>query len=190
MSKNDELWETITTDASVFAGLTTEGGSELSGLIRQLNDVTKDLSLVEESVRALKRKRDRYVYDLIPAKMQEVGLDKVGVGSNTVSLHPFVSATMPKDPMEKQVALQHLRRIGAGDFVKNTISVSFGLQQDNQAKSFEADLSDRGLEPESKTWVEPMTLKKLIKERVENNQEIDLELFNAYIGTVAKVKGA
>jgi hypothetical protein len=35
-----------------------------------------------------------------------------------------------------------------------------------------------------------MTLKKLIKERAENGQEIDLELFNAYIGTVAKIKGA
>lgn len=190
MKENDELWETITADASAFAGLTTEGGSELSDLIRQANSVNKEIAANEEQLRALKRKRDHYLHDLIPAKMSEVGMDKVQVDGNTVSLHTFVSARMPQDPMEKQVALQHLRAVGAGDFVKNTVSVSFGLRQDNQAKSFEADLSDRGLDPESKTWVEPMTLKKLIKERVANSQEIDLEIFNAHIGTVAKIKGA
>ena len=35
-----------------------------------------------------------------------------------------------------------------------------------------------------------MTLKKLIRERVEANQEIDLEIFNAHIGQVAKIEGA
>ena len=35
-----------------------------------------------------------------------------------------------------------------------------------------------------------MTLKKLIRERVENRQEIDLEIFNAHIGQKAKIKGA
>jgi len=189
MSTND-VWETITADASAFEGLTTEGGSELSDLVRQIGRVNKEVSALDEQLKALKRKRDHYIYDLIPAKMQETGLDKVVVGDNTVSLSTFVSCTMPKDPMQKQVALQHLRSIGAGDFIKNTVSVDFGVSQDDEAKSFQADLSDRGLQPESKTWVEPMTLKKLIKERAENGQEIDLELFNAYIGTVAKIKGA
>ena len=35
-----------------------------------------------------------------------------------------------------------------------------------------------------------MTLKKLAKERLQAGQEFDIELFNAYIGTVAKIKGA
>ena len=34
-----------------------------------------------------------------------------------------------------------------------------------------------------------MTLKKLIRERVEANQEIDLDIFNAHVGTIAKIKG-
>ena len=130
MSKNDDLWETITADASVFVGLTTEGGSELSDLVGQAAKLNQKVRAAEDEVRTLKRKRDSYLYDLIPAKMREVGMDKVEVKGNTVSLHPFVSATMPKDPMEKQVALQHLRSVGAGDFVKNTVSVNFGLRQE------------------------------------------------------------
>jgi hypothetical protein len=96
---------------------------------------------------------------------------------------------MPKDPLQREVALTHLRDIGAGDFIKNVVSVSFGISQDNRARSLYSDLEDAGLYPEDKTWVEPSTLKKLIRERVENNQEIDLEIFKAHIGTVAKIKG-
>jgi hypothetical protein len=67
--------------------------------------------------------------------------------------------------------------------------VSFGVKEDNRAKAMQADLEANGFEPVSKTWVEPMTLKKLIRERVEANQEIDLELFNASMRTFAKITG-
>ena len=58
------------------------------------------------------------------------------------------------------------------------------------AKSVQADLEEQGHDTTAKTWIEPMTLKKLLRERVENNEEINLEIFNAHIGTVAKIKGA
>jgi len=184
-----DVWDEITADASSFEGLTTEAGSELSDLIRQVSGVGQELSAAETVVSNLKKKRDRYLYNLIPDKMNEVGLQKVEVDGNAVSLATYVQGTMPKDPLQREVALTHLRDIGAGDFIKNVVSVSFGISQDNRARSLYSDLEDAGLYPEDKTWVEPSTLKKLIRERVENNQEIDLELFKAHIGTVAKIKG-
>jgi hypothetical protein len=144
----------------------------------------------EEDLKRLKKERDSYLYDFIPAKMQEVGMDKVEVDGNTISLKTYVNATLPKDPLQKDVAFAHLRDIGCEDFIKNEVKVSFGLKEDNMAKSIQADLEEKGLETTARTWVEPMTLKKLVKERMENNQEIDLEIFNAHIGTVAKIKGA
>ena len=117
-------------------------------------------------------------------------MDKVEVDGNSVSLTTFVSATMPKDPLQKDLAIQHLRSIGCGDFIKNKLEVSFGLSQDNEAKALEADLVEAGHDTSSKIWVEPMTLKKLAKERLQAGQEFDTELFNAHIGTVAKIKGA
>ena len=188
MSDTD-LWNTITADAEAFDGLTTENGKELSGLIRTVGSVEKDLKMAEEAVKDLKRKRDRYLHDLIPAKMQETGMDKVEVDGNTVSLQTFVTGTMPKDPLQRDIAFAHLREIGASDFIKNEVSVSFGVSEDNRARAMQADLEGQGFETASKTWVEPMTLKKLIRERVENKQEIDLEIFRAHIGTIAKIKG-
>ena len=111
------------------------------------------------------------------------------VDGNRVSLSTFVSGTMPKDPMQRDIALSHLREIGASDFIKNVVSVSFPVSEDNRARAMQADLEDKGFETAAKTWVEPSTLKKLIRERVEAGQEIDLEMFNANIGTIARIKG-
>jgi len=188
MSNND-LWNTIAADAEAFDDVTTETGQELSGLIKTAQSVDKEVKLAEDVLKDAKRKRERYLYDLIPAKMREMGLDKVEVNGNKVSLTTFVSGTMPKDPMQRDIAFQHLRQIGASDFIKNDVSVRFGMSEDNRAKALQADLENQGFETVAKTWVEPQTLKKLIRERVENSQEIDLEIFDAHVGTFARIKG-
>ena len=185
-----DAWKQFEADADAFSNLTTEAGTELSGLIRQVTSVEKDLAAKEAEVKDLKAQRQRYLFDLIPSKMQEIGLDKVEVEGNTVSLTTFVSGTMPKDPIQKDIALTHLGEIGASDFIKNKITVSFGVTEDNRAKALQADLESQGFPTDAVTWVEPMTLKKIIKEYVGNGKEIDLEIFNASIGTVAKIKGA
>ena len=185
-----DILDTIVADAKAFEKLTTEGGRELSDLIRQANDVVQSVVTVEEAIKSLKKTRDKYLYELLPAKMAELGMDKVEVDGNTVSLTTFVHALMPKDPMQKDLAIQHLRSIGCGDFIKNQLQVSFGLSQDNEAKALQDDLHKAGHETTARVWVEPMTLKKLVKERLQAGQEFDTELFNAHIGTVAKIKGA
>lgn len=118
-----------------------------------------------------------------------MGIDKLEVDGNTVSLSTFVQASMPKDPIDKERAIGHLRDIGAEDFIKNQVQISFGINQDNSARSLQAELEDKGHDTTARTWVEPSTLKKLVRERVEANQPIDLELFKAYVGQTAKIKG-
>ena len=184
-----DAWKQFEVDADAFSNLTTEAGTELSGLIRQVTSVEKDLAAKEAEVKALKVKKNDYLFDLIPSKMQEIGLDRAEVDGNTVSLAKFVNGTMPKDPIQKDIALAHLREIGASDFIKNNITVSFGVTEDNRAKALRADLEDQGFSTDADTKVEPSTLKKIIKEYVENGKEIDLEHFNGSIVTYAKIKG-
>jgi hypothetical protein len=184
-----DVFDQIVADADDFTGLTTDAGKELSDLIREVQGLDKDVQTAEERFKDLKRKRDRYLREVIPNKMQEIGMDKVEVNGSVVSLSTFVSGTMPKDPLQKEAALNHLRDIGCEDFIKNKITVLFGLSEDNRAKSIKADLEEQGMDVGQETKVEPQTLKKLIKERYESGQNINLEIFNAQIGTIAKIKG-
>ena len=51
------------------------------------------------------------------------------------------------------------------------------------------DLSKQGLNPAQKTHIHPMTLRTWIKNRIENGQEIDYDVFGVYVGNRAKIKG-
>ena len=189
IEKKNDVWDNITADAEAFDSLSTEGGKELSDLIRATTSIEEEIADLEKDLKSVKVKRQKYLFDLIPAKMVEMGMDKVVVDGSSVSLSSFVQASMPKDPIDKVNAINHLREIGCEDFIKNKIEVSFGINEDNSAKALKADLDDRGLDTSARTWIEPPTLKKLIRERVEANQTINLELFNAFVGQVAKIKG-
>ena len=186
---NNEIWKEVEADADKFKDLSTEGGKDLSDLIRQATNLNKQIDVLEEELKTLKQKKQSYIFDLIPAKMGEMGMDKVEVNGNAVSLSTFVSATMPKDPIQREQAMSHLRDIGASDFIKNQVMVNFGINEDNMARSVQSELDDKGMDTTARVWVEPSTLKKLVRERVENNQKIDLELFKAHVGQVAKIKG-
>ena len=186
---NEEIWKQAEADADKFKDLSTQGGKDLSDLIKQASTVNKQIDVLEEEVKILKQKKNSYLFDLIPAKMAEMGMDKVEVDGNAVSLSTFVSATMPKDPIQREQAISHLRDIGASDFIKNEVTVKFGVNEDNRARSIQSELEEKGMDTTARVWVEPSTLKKLVRERVENNQRIDLELFNAHVGQIAKIKG-
>ncbi len=187
--KKIDVWSEITADADAFNSVTTDGGQELSQLVKSVSELIEKIQDAEKDLKLLKSKKQRYEYELIPAKMVEMGIDKLEVDGNTVSLSTFVQASMPKDPIDKERAIGHLRDIGAEDFIKNQVQISFGINQDNSARSLQAELEDKGHDTTARTWVEPSTLKKLVRERVEANQPIDLELFKAYVGQTAKIKG-
>ena len=189
-TNSDELWDQVTADAGAFSELTTETGTELSDLIRAVNTVEGDISTREEELKKLKKDREKYIFDLIPSKMNEIGMSKVEVDGNSVSLSTFVHATMPKDPGEKLKALKHLRDNGFSDFIKNEVHVVFGIHEDSRAQALQRDLDAKGHETTSRVWVEPQTLKKVIREDMGNGHKLDGEIFNTYIGTVAKIKGA
>jgi len=66
--------------------------------------------------------------------------------------------------------------------------VSFGRNEDNKAADY-ADLAKgQGFEPQQKLKVEPMTLKALVRERMEAGKEMPTELFNIYVGNKTTIK--
>ena len=89
---------------------------------------------------------------------------------------------------KKENALKWLRENGLGDIIKNEISVSFGRNEDNKAADYAELAKGQGLEPQQKLKVEPMTLKALVRERIEAGKEMPTELFNVFIGNKTTIK--
>ena len=90
-----------------------------------------------------------------------------------------------------QIEKQHLDgfvKMDLGDIIKNEISVSFGRNEDNKAADYAALAEERGFQPTQKLKVEPMTLKALVRERLEAGKEMPTEIFNVFVGNKTTIK--
>jgi hypothetical protein len=66
--------------------------------------------------------------------------------------------------------------------------VSFGRNEDNKAADYAALAHERGFQPTQKLKVEPMTLKALVRERIEAGKEMPTEIFNIFVGNKTTIK--
>ena len=183
--KTDILNEEIFADASSLTKVGTQEGKELSGLVGQLNSVMEQINETEEHLKQLKSEKQRLSIEIIPQKMDEMGMERVDVEGASVTLEPFVSASIPKDRREE--AFSWLRENGLDDIIKNDVTVSFSAGQDNQAGAVVDDLRQQGLDPAQKTHIHAQTLKKWVGDRLKDGKETDFDTFGVYVGTEAKI---
>ena len=158
----------------------------LSDQVVKLKQLEDELVDKEKELKELKRHIDLVSGEVIPTMMQEMNIStlKLADGSS-VEVKPVYGASITV--ANKEAAYTWLRENGLGDLIKNEITVSFGRNEDNKASKY-ADLAKgHGYEPVQKLKVEPMTLKALVRERLESGQEMPSDLFNVFAGNRTKI---
>ena len=159
----------------------------LSDQVLKLRAMEDQLKIMEEALKTRKKEIDRISGEVIPTMLSEMGLSQLKLADgSSVDVKPFYSATI--SAQNKDRAYNWLRTNGLGDIIKNEISVSFGRNEDNKAASY-ADLAkSNGYQPTQKLKVEPMTLKALVRERIEAGKEMPTEIFNIFVGNKTTIK--
>ena len=159
----------------------------LADQIQMLESLNSRIELSENNLKDLKKEHDRLSGEVIPTMMAEMGLShlKLADGS-TVDVKANYSANISVANREK--AFQWLRENGLGDIIKNEISVSFGRNEDNKAADYAALAEERGFQPTQKMKVEPMTLKALVRERIEAGKEMPTEIFGIFSENKTTIK--
>ena len=158
----------------------------LSDQVVKLKKLEDDLVEKEKELKELKRHIELVSGEVIPTMMQEMNIStlKLADGSS-VEVKPIYGASI--SPAKKEEAFDWLRNHGLGDLIKNEITVSFGRNEDNKASQYAILAQGQGYEPVQKLKVEPMTLKALVRERLESGQEMPSDLFNVFSGNRTKV---
>ena len=159
----------------------------LADQIQMLEGLNKRIETSEKNIKDLKKEHDRLSGEVIPTMMAEMGLAhlKLADGS-TVDVKPNYSASITL--ANREAAFNWLRENGLGDIIKNEISVSFGRNEDNKAADYAALAEERGFQPTQKLKVEPMTLKALVRERLEAGKSMPTEIFNVFVGNKTTIK--
>ena len=165
----------------------TRNVDKLADKKQEMQAIQKALEADEEQIKQKKKHLDYLSGEVIPTMLSEMGLSflKLADGSS-IEVKTNYSATITQ--AKKEEAFKWLRENGLGDIIKNEISVSFGRNEDNKAADYAELAKGRGFQPTQKLKVEPMTLKALVRERIEAGKEMPTELFNIFVGNKTTIK--
>ena len=165
----------------------TDNIKTLADQVEKLNSLQQRIELQEDNLKSTKKEFDYLSGEVIPTMMAEMGLSHLKLmDGSSVDVKPNYSASISIANREK--AFNWLRDNGLGDIIKNEILVSFGRNEDNKAADYAALAEERGFQPTQKLKVEPMTLKALVRERLEAGKEMPTEIFNIFVGNKTTIK--
>ena len=165
----------------------TDNIQSLADQVESLENVASTIEAAEENLKLLKKRRDHISGEVIPTMMSEMGLAELKLHDGS---HLKVSTSYKAHISEanKEAAYNWLRNNGLGDIIKNEISVSFGRNEDNKAADYAELAKGQGFQPTQKMKVEPMTLKALVRERIEAGKEMPTEIFGVFSENKTTIK--
>ena len=144
----------------------TTGIQSLADQVERLQTLQREVDFAEDQLKQKKKNLEHISGEVIPTMMSEMGLAELKLHDGS---HLKVSTSYRATITEanKEAAFNWLRENGLGDIIKNEISVSFGRNEDNKAADYAELAKGQGFQPTQKMKVEPMTLKALVRERIE-----------------------
>ena len=164
----------------------TENLKSLADQIKKLRALEDKVKSDEESLKEEKKELERISGEVIPTLLSEMGLSSLKLADGSaVDVKPYYAANI--SAINRDAAYGWLRSNGLGDIIKNDITVSFGRNEDNKAAEYANLAKGQGYQPTQKLKVEPMTLKALVRERVEAGKEMPTDIFNVFVGNRTKI---
>ena len=158
----------------------------LSDQVTKLQSLEDEIDEQEKKLKELKRNQELLSGEVIPTMMTEMNISTLKLADGSaVEVKPVYGASIPV--AKKEEAYTWLRENGLGDLIKNEITVAFGRNEDNKAMAYANLAQGQGYEPIQKLKVEPMTLKAMVRERLESGQEMPSDLFNVFAGNRTKI---
>ena len=165
----------------------SENIKSLYNEVQKMESLVKEIEDIEKNLKDKKKDLDVISAEVIPTMMSEMGLSQLKLmDGSMIDVKPFYNATITV--ANRESAFNWLRQNGLGDIIKNEMVVSFGRGEDNKAAEYAELAKSQGLQPAQKLKVEPMTLKALVRQRLEAGQEMPTEIFSIFVGNKTTIK--
>ena len=164
----------------------TKDINRLATKVKDLQGLENEITALEERLKNTKRDLAVISEDVIPTMMAEMGLTQLKLmDGSSVDVKPYYAANITVK--NREAAYKWLRENDLGDIIKNDVTVSFGRNEDNKAADYANLAQSQGYQPTQKLKVEPMTLKALVRERIEKGKDMPMDIFNVFVGNRTKL---
>ena len=166
--------------------LDTTAMEDIATACNKLLDIQKEVSALEDKLKKKKEEELKLSENEIPNLMQKAGAASIKLTDGTaVEIKPYYGARIPASRTEE--AFNWLRENNFADLIKNNVTLTFGRNEDNVAKSIVDDLRNKGHNVKQAEKVEPMTLKAFVREQIEKGKDVPADLFGVYVATRTKL---
>lgn len=166
--------------------LDTTAMEDIATACNKLLDIQKEVSALEDQLKKKKEQELKLSEQDIPNLMQKAGAASIKLTDGTaVEIKPYYGARIPASRTEE--AFNWLRENNFADLIKNNVTLTFGRNEDNMAKSLVDDLRNKGHNVKQAEKVEPMTLKAFVREQIEKGKDVPADLFGVYVATRTKL---
>ena len=165
----------------------TDNIQSLADQVQTLESLDADIKETENKLKEKKKELERLSGEVIPTMLSEMGLSELRLQDGS-SIKVSTSYRAHISVANKEAAFNWLRKNGLGDIIKNEISVSFGRNEDNKAADYAELAKGQGFQPTQKMKVESMTLKALVRERIEAGKEMPTEIFGVFSENKTTIK--
>ena len=163
-----------------------DSSKTLSDKVIELRNLEDQIATSEDKIKLLKEEAKQISNFDIPTMMEEMNISKLKLKDGaSVEVKPFYGAYIAPDKQEE--AFNWLREHGLGDIIKNDVTVTFGMGEDNKAMAYAVLAKGQGYEPIQKIGVHSGTLKAVVREQTESGQNMPADLFNTFVGNQTKI---
>jgi hypothetical protein len=196
-SGDNKLGETMSENIDDILGLAAaeapalpkeEQISELSALVKDLMAVRNQIDALDEARKELTKRELRLGGELIPSKMQELGVSSLTVNERKVTCKPFYSAKIR--PESEPLAFDWLEEAGHGDVIKGELIVPYRRPDRDTAMAIKQYIKEQyEIDANVKLGVHHSTLRALARELIEDEGVIPpADLFEMFIGQQTVIK--
>ena len=169
------------------AGSALSGLGKISTLAEEYTELDEEIKEFELWLKSLKERARNIAEMQLPEAMAEVGVAKFTLTDGSeVTVKPYYSAKISDEKREECFGWLHDN--GHEALIKDEVTLTFNRGEHEKAEQFKAALEEQGMEYSGKMGVHPQTLTAFVREQVESGADFPLELFNVYIGQIAKIK--
>lgn len=138
-----------------------------------------EVAKCEKALAVAKKSLELIQITQLPELMNRIGMTEFKLrDGRTVSIKSETYVSVSEERQERAYAW--LREHGEAGVIKNVVSVSFGKDQDEAAQELLEKLAELKYAAEQNENVHHSTLKALIRRRIENGHEVDMELFGVH----------
>lgn len=162
---------------------------QLSATATDLFHAEARVARLEDELKEAKETARHIRENQLPTLMESAGMEEFKTKDGLeIKIATELRGSIPKDHEEE--AFAYLEEHNDGGLIKRQFVIDFGRDEEGWARKFMRDLSQRKrqLNTKIKRTVPPQTVKKYVREKLEEGVDIPMDVFGVFRQRFARVK--